>query len=157
MAPICRYCINSAGKPYLIKWAEDSNIENPLFKNVTITASEGQSVGNADAQFVGILKPTSITGNTKMFVAAENKLYWYNNTDANSYLNSFRGYFNIAEGGSLNVNTNMPARLITSDPVATDIQDIMSDKDQTIKMIQNGQLIIIHNGVMYNAQGQMIQ
>jgi hypothetical protein len=33
-----------AGKPYVVKWESGSNVENPTFSGVTVTATEGTAV-----------------------------------------------------------------------------------------------------------------
>ena len=70
-----------AGKPYIIQWANDSNIENPEFANVTIK-SEPQPVtykiGSVYVSFLGIYAPLTIVGENKsiLFIGAEDKLFW---------------------------------------------------------------------------------
>ncbi len=70
-----------AGKPYIIQWANDSNIENPEFANVTIK-SEPQPVtykiGSVYVSFLGIYYPSTFVGKNKsiLFIGAEDKLFW---------------------------------------------------------------------------------
>ena len=73
-----------------------------------------------------------------------------------------RAYFDGTELESLgSAPAPMPGRRrITmgaeSENTATGVEGIIVPEGQTIKVISNGQLIIIRNGEMYNAQGQKL-
>ncbi len=149
-----------AGKPYFIAFPDNTeNIVNPLFKNVTISATAGQEVGNDVAKLCGIVdKPVVFTPNdqTKLFLAANNTLYWWAGSE-NSQLNNFRAYFKVSTGsGNAPARYGMPARIIKGEQHATGI-DNAKFNDETIKRLENNQVIIIRNGVKYNIQGQVIQ
>ncbi len=73
-----------------------------------------------------------------------------------------RAYFN---GGELEALESAPApmpgrRRITmgteSENTATGTEDVIAPEGQTLKLIENGQLIIIRDGVKYNVQGQKL-
>lgn len=152
-----------AGVPYLIAFPNNpENIVNPLFKNVTIAASAGQAVGDASiAQFVGILKPETFEPGIKgkLFLYENNTLYWWNG-DAASDLKSFRAYFNVnvSHTGAYNAPRHgMKARIIKSEQSATDVDNIYNNDVQSIKLLENNQVVIIRNGVKYNVQGQVIR
>lgn len=152
-----------AGVPYLIAFPNNpENIVNPLFKNVTIAASAGQAVGDASiAQFVGILKPETFEPGIKgkLFLYENNTLYWWNG-DAASDLKSFRAYFNVnvSHTGAYNAPRHgMKARIIKSEQSATDMDNIYNNDVQSIKLLENNQVVIIRNGVKYNVQGQVIR
>ncbi len=151
-----------AGKPYFIQFAAGDPIENPLFKNVTISATAGQKVGDASvAQLCGILKPeTFVPGDkTKLFLYNENALYWWNG-DHNSQLKSFRAYFYVNTPSGANnspIRHGMIARIIKEEQTATGVDNVQGDNVvQCIKIIENDQIVIIKNGVKYNVQGQVI-
>lgn len=148
----------NAGEPYLIAWPEGDNIVNPLFKNVTISASAGKTMGEEELQFVGTLKPETFAAHdqTKLFLYTNNTLYWWDG-DAPSSLKSFRAFFSVAGGAGTSPIMNMPARLITSDEQAPTGVDNVSDGMQVIKVLEGDQVIIIRNGVKYSIQGQKIQ
>ncbi len=151
-----------AGVPYLIAFPNNpENIVNPFFKNVTIAASEGQKVGDASvAQFVGILKPETFEPGIKgkLFLYENNTLYWWNG-DAASDLKSFRAYFNVNTNSGANYapRHGMKARIIKSEQSATDVDNIYNNDVQSIKLLENNQVVIIRNGVKYNVQGQVIR
>lgn len=150
-----------AGKPYFIQFAAGDPIENPLFKNVTISATAGQHIGDASvAQLCGILKPETFApgDKTKLFLYNENALYWWTG-DHNSQLKSFRAYFyvNTTSGANYSpIRHGMIARIIKEEQTATGVDNVQGDNVQCIKMIENDQIVIIKNGVKYNVQGQVI-
>ena len=148
-----------AGVPYFIGFENNENdIVNPLFKNVTISATAGQEVGNDVAKLCGIVDQPVVFNagdQTKLFLAANNTLYWWNGS-ANSQLNNFRAYFKVATSGSnAPARHGMRARIIKQEETATGIENIKFDA-QTLKLIENGNVVIIRNGIKYNVQGQVI-
>jgi len=52
---------------------------------------------------------------------------------------------------------NAPRRMRFVYNTPTDITNVQGDKVQSTKVLENGQLIIIKNGVRYNAQGQVVK
>lgn len=150
-----------AGKPYFIQFAAGDPIENPLFKNVIISATAGQRIGDASvAQLCGILQPEIFVpgDKTKLFLYNENALYWWNG-DHESQLKSFRAYFYVNTTSGANnspIRHGMIARIIKEEQTATGVDNVQGDNVQCIKMIENDQIVIIKNGVKYNVQGQVI-
>lgn len=92
-----------------------------------------------------------------MYMVQNNKIVKCAATGCNIPAN--RAYFNGTELKSLgSAPAPMPGRRrITmgaeSENTATGVEGIIVPEGQTIKVISNGQLIIIRNGEMYNAQG----
>ena len=75
-------------------------------------------------------------------------------------INAYRAYLNLSavDGGKPN---QMPGRRyigmsVQGENGATGVEDIFST-DAPVKVIENGQLIIIRDGVKYNVQGQVIK
>lgn len=152
-----------AGVPYLIAWPAGESIVNPTFKNVTISATTGQNIGDASvAQLCGIIeKPVVFTAHdeTKLFLAENNTLYWWNG-DADSQLNNFRAYFlvNTNSGANNAPRHGMRARIIKEEQVITGVEEITNDElRMTNKILRNGQLLIIHNGNIINVLGQPVR
>ena len=59
-----------------------------------------------------------------------------------------------------NSGNSAPKRLrfvFNQEQTATGMENVQSDKVQCTKVIENGRLIIIKNGIKYNAQGQEIE
>ena len=147
----------NAGEPYLISFPAGADIVNPLFKNVTITASVGQAMGDDNnVQFRGILAPETFTAgdNKKLFVAENNMLYWWAGT-TDSKLNSFRAYFYVNTGTGSGLIHGMPARFVKIDDTITGVENVQGDV-QSLKVLENNQVVIIRNGVKYTIQGQVI-
>lgn len=150
-----------AGIPYFIAFPAGDNIVNPTFKNVTITATTGLNIGDENvAQLCGIIEnPVVFTpgDQTKLFLAANNTLYWWTGSD-NSQLNNFRAYFKVNTNSGANnaPRHGMRARIIKEEQVITGVENVQGDDIQSAKVLENGVLYIIHNGTKYNVQGQII-
>ena len=94
-----------AGKPYIVKWASGDNIENPMFTNVTITATTPTDItptgsgSDGSVTFKGTFGPHDIGGtdgdNTKLYLGNGNKLYWPSGAKS---INAFRAYFQLNNG-----------------------------------------------------------
>ena len=136
-----------AGVPYLIRWEPGTDITEQTFTNVTISASQGQAIGEG-VQYVGSVGRTQLEINNQnyLFIGANNNLYWPN---TNNKLRAFRGYFIVS--GSVAPH-GAPARLvIRKNP--TGVESIQHSEISIQKVIRDGQLIIIKDGKEYNAQG----
>ena len=105
-----------AGKPYIVKWEKGADIVNPVFLGVTLsTANEPVVISNV-ISFQGIYSPLEIPAadNTKLFLGANNTLYWPN---AAMTIGAFRAYFKLADGitvGEPEANSQDPASAIRS-------------------------------------------
>ena len=135
-----------AGKPYLIAPTKDVNgfsIQNVILtnkpNNITFT------VGKTTITMEAIL---SVEANAKTdgryWLAADKYLY---NSENN--LPALRALFNVS------TKSGMPprARVALGENAATGLDNITNGENTTIKVIENGQLIIIRNGEKFNAQG----
>ena len=85
----------TAGKPYIVKWADGTDIENPVFPSVTISDVPAAKVSTDYADFVGTYSPVSIytAGKTNLYLSADNTLYYP--TAEDFQVNAFRGYFQL--------------------------------------------------------------
>ena len=94
-----------AGMPYIIKWDGDgtSNIENPVFKGVTIEATKNDYDTNAESvttdervRFCGTYKSTAFDAENKsiLLMGSENTLYY---PAEGAGIGSFRAYFKIGD------------------------------------------------------------
>jgi hypothetical protein len=136
-----------AGQPYLIL---PNDLTNPIFENVTISyKGDGEQVQVSGAgvtfDMVGVINGSGTTGNQYWI---GNQGYFYNDDVAKLGL---RTYFNI-EG----MPKGMRARVVVNENAATSVDNITNTDNTTIKVIENGQLIIIRNGEKFNAQGQRL-
>ena len=93
-----------AGKPYIVKWANGTDIVDPVFNGVIISNVTANAETNY-ADFVGTYSPDSIYTDekTNLYLGADNMLYYP--TDENFKVNAFRGYFQL-KGLTAGVPTN---------------------------------------------------
>ena len=94
-----------AGKLYIVKWetdtegtkgTEDTEINNPVFQNVSINSTEPATVTSQDdkVQFKGIYDRTQLQNDDKsnLCLGADSQLYW---PSADEALNAFRFYLHV--------------------------------------------------------------
>ena len=142
-----------AGKPYLVSFPSGSNITSMTFRGVTISTTTPQTIESAGLNMVGILAPTNLTDTENMlFLGENNTLYWSDNSNP---LKGFRAYFEISGGSSAPIRHGMAARIVQKTDVTTAAEIVTRNADVQ-KHIVNGQLIIIRDGIRYNALGQAI-
>ena len=63
--------------------------------------------------------------------------------------------YTIYDAGSGNHAPKRMRFVFNQENTATGVDQVQSDQVQSTKVLRNGQLIIIRNGVEYNANGQM--
>ena len=83
-----------------------------------------------------------------------------NKPDTHNYVNAYRAYLNLAEVTE-GAPTKMPGRRyigmsVQGENAETGLENIIVPEGQAVKVISNGQLVIIRDGEMYNAQGQKL-
>ena len=136
-----------AGKPYIFK-ATDSKIT---------VAYEG------DAELTPIAGANGLTGTfTDMaagsveghYIIAQNKVWVANDKN---YVNANRAYINSTVVPTTE-QAKIPGRrrVCMGENVVTGFEQIVAPEGKAIKVIENGQLIIIRDGVKYNVQGQKL-
>ncbi len=148
----------SAGMPYLV--LPKANMSELVVENVTIQpdGASGQNVGNPALNinifFEGFYSvpaaPENMTNGTTQYYVGYNG-YLYNDVVEKRGL---CGLFTITdnEGNPAKVR----ARVVTREDAATGFENITNGENTTIKVIENGQLLIIRNGEKFNAQGQKL-
>ena len=144
-----------AGQPYLVLPSE--NLTNPIFENVEIVNTTGETTATVtgagiNITFTGIINGVGeqTNGTTQYYVG--NNGYLYNKPTAKLGL---RAFFTITDAAGQEVK-NIRARVVTREDAATGFENITNGENTTIKLIENGQLIIIRNGEKFNAQGQKL-
>ena len=147
-----------AGMPYLIKWNYGSNITSMTFTGVTVTASTGSTVEKGSVKFVGTIGRSTLPHGDAdyLFLGANDNLYYSDDYDDTS-MKGFRAYFIVNSEASTDIPRHAPARLVIAPKMPTAVENVQGDNVQSTKVIENGQLYIIKNGVKYNAQGQIIK
>jgi len=146
-----------AGMPYLIKWNYGTNITSMTFTDVTVTASTGSTVTEGDVRFVGTIGRSELPHGDAdyLFLGANDNLYYSDDYDDTS-MKGFRAYFIVDSEASTDIPRHAPARLVIAPKMPTAVENVQGEVQST-KVIENGQLYIIKNGVKYNAQGQIIK
>lgn len=137
----------NAGAPYLIVPSETKDYL--LVENVTIVNTSGSSVEKSISGLsVAMQGVINGAGNTDGLYWVGNGGYLYN--DSASKL-GLRTYFNITTLSGIAPRL----RVVAGENVETSVEDIITT-DAPVKVIENGQLIIIRDGVKYNVQGQKL-
>ncbi len=90
-----------AGVPYIIKWDRGTDITDPVFTNVTIASTEGQTIemANGNVQFTGYYDAFDITANDAdiYYMTANNTL---KHTAKTRTLKACRAYFRFTEAAA---------------------------------------------------------
>ena len=137
----------NAGAPYLIEPSKTKDYL--LVENVTIVETTGESIAKSISGLsVAMQGVINGAGNTDGLYWVGNGGYLYN--DSASKL-GLRTYFNITTPSGIAPRL----RVVASENVETGIDNIVTT-DTPVKVIENGQLIIIRDGIKYNVQGQKL-
>ena len=137
-----------AGKPYIFKaTADELTVSYEGAMATTPVAGEAGLTGT----LVDIAAGGVLVGN---YIIAQN-MFW--DASAENWLNANRAYINKATLLSVPPKSPVPGRRRvsmgeTSENGATGMENTMIAPN-SLKVIENGQLIIIRDGVKYNAQG----
>ena len=156
-----------AGRPYLVKFSAASQLDDLNFINVVINNAnlDDQAVTIKGVTFKGTFQPIVLGKQTELdfngghlFLAANNTLYWPN---TNNPLKPFRAYFTVnvdaGQSAGMPVRRGMPAHIGGPAQILTGVENVQGDNVQGTKVVENGVLYIIKNGVKYNAQGQIVK
>ena len=141
-----------AGQPYLIL---PNDLTNPTFEDVTITYTDnGKSVDASGAginfEMVGVINGGGQTEVGQYWVGDNGYFYNGDGTGTTAKL-GLRVLFNIKDNAGTPVKIR--ARVVLGENAATSLDNITNGENTTIKVIENGQLIIIRDGEKFNAQG----
>ena len=140
----------SAGKPYLLQPAQDVNgfvVNNVTLSNSTQTLSF--TVGTTTIAMEPVLTVTAGQTTDGKYWLAANK-YLYNNSNT---LPSLRALFTMSTPSGIAPR----ARVALGENVETGLDNNQLPNTNIQKVLENGQLIIIRDGVKYNVQGQVIK
>ena len=143
----------SAGVPYLV--LPKADMTQLVVEDVTILEdpAAGQNITsdelNVQIFFQGYYSAGGQTnGTTEYYVGNNGHLY-----NGKVEIRGLSGLFTITdtEGNP----TKVRARVVAGENEVTGVEDIITN-DTPQKVIENGQLIIIRNGLKYNVQGQRL-
>lgn len=137
-----------AGTPYLFRPA--STINSPVFKGVTIDMQASTELAPADGlvSMTGTYSPMQVPDG-KWYLGPDNTLYQPQGTVNTK---GFRAYFALASS----LGNKVRARVVMNGQISTDFDLITTDSATVRKVIEDGQVYIVRNGVKYNLQGQKI-
>jgi hypothetical protein len=142
-----------AGKPYIFKaTADELAVSYEGAMAATPVAGEAGLTGT----LVDIAAGGVLVGN---YIIAQN-MFW--DASAENWLNANRAYINKATLLSVPPKSLVPGRRRvsmgeTSENGATGVENTQLPMINSQKLIENGQLIIIRDGVKFNAQGVRLQ
>lgn len=143
-----------AGRPYII--SPLANISNPKFLGVTIDKSSNNAEFD-DVDFKGTFVQTTIDASEdNLFLGSGNTLYFPTDTKT---IKGMRGWFEVHSSSGAPVRQ---ARIVAHGDVVTEVELIGNDLPETFgnkvqKLIENGQLILIRDGVRYNIIGVRVK
>lgn len=145
-----------AGVPYLVK--PTAEVVLNTFSDVQIVAAP-QAVTQGIVTLQGIFSPTEmIAGDqTTLFVGtpdANGDNLYYPSATAN--IKGFRAYFKLNLPDGMNAAPARARFVVNQTEVATGVEQV-ANQAQTTKMLRDGQLIILRDGVEYNAQGARVK
>ena len=139
-----------AATPYLIKPEKNVN-EGVFLENVTINTTP-IILEAGITKMIPVLKTQAFTGENNTFFLGANEVLYKASTSGN--IMAMRAYFQFSTLTPEQLR-NVRARVVFNENTETSVDNITID-EAPIKVIQNGQLIIIRNGVKYNVQGQKL-
>lgn len=141
----------TAGVPYFFRYTTaGDNLSSLSFADITYSTADAQSIAYSGVTLYGTLTMEQVSGDDKLYLAANNELH-YSSTTKDIY--PFRAYFSVAGGA----NSAPKARIVTRTNTTTGMDNVLNDKVQSAKVLENGHLFILKNGVKYNAQGQVVK
>lgn len=143
------------GTPYLIKTSSD--VVNPTFNGVSIVLDEASASYHSGwpISFQGTFVQTTIDAD------GQNMLIYSNNQvgfpDSNKTLKGFRAYFRLTSASlAPSIKT---ARIITPNntPTIIDLVNGQQSSARSQKLLIDGRLIIVRDGVQYNVIGARVK
>ena len=140
------------GTPYLIKTSK--TVANPVFVEVEIKEETGQATSTDIVDFIGsFIKSEVPAGEDNLFLGPNDLLYF---SSSATPIKGMRAWFKVKVPNPQHVIQH--ARIVKGEQVITSINFIDGNMaNETVKTIENGQLVIIRDGVRYNAMGIRLQ
>jgi hypothetical protein len=138
------------GKPYVFEWRTTvaSEINNPVFENVTIKSSEATELTvtsqKGDVQFVGTYAPEMLIADTpaNLYMGSDDHLVF---PDYNKEVEPFAGYFLVDIGNGL----GKPGDYFV-DRIVMNI----ANNDGTVRIVTVTMPAPVHDGAWYDMQGR---
>lgn len=151
-----------AGKPYFVRFPSSTSLDKLDFSNVTVRNIDPIPVKRGNVTMIGTYVPkhleqqsSATDGEGLLFLVSENQLKW---PEVAGDIKPFRCYFKVTLGGGAGApRRGTPARIIVRDNSTTGFENAQNCEIFNGKIMENGQLVIFHNGVKYNAAGQIVK
>ena len=139
------------GVPYLIRPAAD--VINPVISSRKIKSTSVPDYTRGVVDFVGTyIMGTIPASESNLFMGPNNTLYF---PTGDTPIKGLRAWFRVNVPGANQVIKH--ARIVTQGQVITEIDLVNESNNGAVKTLEDGQLIIIKNGVRYNGLGIMIK
>lgn len=137
----------AAGTPFLLK--TNVGCTNPVFRAVTIAATEPQTVTKGNVSFKGIFSPTALqTDGSDLFIGTDNCLY--SPGAGTNTMNGLRAYIHTTAGARIGLAFDDETQAIGSVDVAPQPQSVVytlqgqrTTKARRGLYIQNGKKVIL--------------
>ncbi|MBE6321236.1 MAG: hypothetical protein E7075_09795 [Bacteroidales bacterium] len=143
-----------ASTPYLIMPAQTVGA-GTIVRNVTLNTN-AQTVKVSNVTMHPLLDKVTYdytTDDVLFFVGSNNYLHYQAN---NNTILGLRAYFTFDGITTYAQAAQVRARVVFNENETTGVDNLITT-DAPIKVIENGQLIIIRDGIKYNVQGQVIR
>ncbi len=143
-----------ASTPYLIMPAQTVGA-GTIVRNVTLNTN-AQTVKVSNVTMHPLLDKVTYdytTDDVLFFVGSDNYLHYKAN---NNEILGLRAYFTFDGITTYAQAANVRARIALREDAATGLDNLINE-NAPVKVIENGQLIIIRDGIKYNVQGQVIR
>ena len=140
------------GTPVFIKPSAD--VVNPSFEGVSIVKETPAATTKTNANLVGTFIKTELEANPDiLFLGPNNTLYFPEQTTP---IKGLRAWFVVHDvpGGSHMIRH---ARIVQNEQVVTAIELVNQKPIDTIKVVENGQIIIVRDGIRYNTLGARVK
>ena len=140
------------GTPVFIRPSQD--IVNPSFENVNIVKEAPATSTGTNANLVGTFVKTALQPNENILYLGPNNLLYY--PEIETPIKGFRAWF-VIHDSPVPAPALKRMNIVEAPAVVTEINLIDVKANGSIKTIENGQLVIIRDGIRYNVMGVKIQ
>ena len=147
----------AAGKPYIVRPTKGPEYEYVIVSDVTVADATAGSYTVQGGNYQVTMQAIAATPNPAQQTDGSTE-YWLAMEDGCLYktpTNKLGLRAIIKMTTTTGAPVNVRARVVTGENVETGVEDIITT-DTPVKVIENGQLIIIRDGVKYNVQGQKL-
>ena len=141
---------STANEPFFMM--SNTNKNEITLSNVAVAAANATPATASEASLIGAYTATDITNAEKNYVLSNNQIFSVGDEDAT--INPYRAYIQLSEGGSAR------ALSFVVDGKITGVDNVKASTEATLKdgkYLENGKVVIVKNGVKYNAAGAQMK